>query len=137
MTNKNKYIFLGILFLITFFLTANACNLQDFVVVDAPKAVLDIAEVEGKLTLAEADKVWEEWQFFVETNTKYFEQAVRDAENRYATLHSLFSLSLNFGTEATQGLPYGGIILSALTGVAGLMLPTPKVLQMKKTEKKG
>lgn len=135
MNNKSKYIFFASILGIGILLTANACNLQDWVVVEAPPAVIDVAEVEGKMTLAEADRVWEEWTHYVETNTKYFQEAVRDAEGRYATLHSIFSMSMNVAGEASQGIPYGGLLFGALTGVAGLLMPQPKFTQ-KKNEKK-
>lgn len=113
-------------------LTLQACDLRSFVEVKAPQDVIEAVDLpEGKLTLDEVEVVWEDWKHYVETNTKRFEDAVADAENRYAVIHQLFSIGLTTAGEASQGIPYGGLLFGALTGLTGLMLPQPKFTRKK------
>jgi hypothetical protein len=113
-------------------LTLQACDLRSFVKVEAPKDVLEIVDLpEGKMTLDEVDAAWADWKYYVESNTKRFEDAVADAEDRYAVIHQIFSIGLQAGGEASQGIPYGGLLFGALTGLTGLMLPQPKFSRKK------
>lgn len=113
-------------------LTLQACDLRSFVKVDAPKDVMEAVDLpEGKLTLDEVEVVWEDWRYYVESNTKRFEDAIADAEDRYAVIHQMFSIGLQIGGEASQGIPYGGLLFGALTGLTGLMLPQPKFSRKK------
>ena len=116
-------------------LSAQGCDLRQFVPVNIPKDVAEAVDLpEGRLTLDQAEIVWEDWEQYVTSNTKRFENAVDDANNRYAVLHQLFSIGLEGVGTASGGIPYGGLMFGALTGLTGLMLPTPK-LGKKKDEK--
>lgn len=117
---------------VTGMITLQACDMRSFVVVDAPKDVMEAVDLpEGKLTLDEVEVVWEDWKYYVESNTKRFEDAVADAEDRYAVIHQIFSIGLTTAGEVSQGIPYGGLLFGALTGLTGLMLPTPKFYRKK------
>ena len=130
MNNKSKYIFIGVVAVLFFVLTAHGCDLRQFVTVDAPAPVLEsIDATEGSMTLAEADNAWKDWQYFVESNTERFRTAIDDAEGRYATLHSFISVGLETGGDFANTIPYGGLIFGGLTGLAGLMLPQPKIVK--------
>jgi hypothetical protein len=112
--------------------TLQACDMRSFVVVDVPQDVLEAVDLpEGRLTLDEVDATWQDWKYYVETNTKRFEDAVADAEDRYAVIHQIFSIGLTTAGEASQGIPYGGLLFGALTGITGLMLPQPKFSRKK------
>lgn len=128
--NKHKIMFFSLLIGIGGMMALQACDLRSFVKVDAPKEVL-VAINEEKMTLAEAEDNWNDWVYYVESNTKKFEEKIADAENRYAKIHSMMSIGLEVAGTATQGIPYGGLIFGALTGVAGLMLPQPKFMKKK------
>lgn len=118
-------------------LTAQGCDLRQFVPVNVPKDVMEAVDLpEGRLTLDQAEIVWEDWEQYVTSNTKRFENAVDDANNRYAVLHQIFSIGLEGVGTASGGIPYGGLMFGALTGITGLLLPTPKVLSAKKKEEK-
>jgi hypothetical protein len=113
-------------------LTLQSCDMRSFVEVKAPQDVIEAVDLpEGRLTLDEVEVVWEDWKHYVETNTKRFEDAVADAEDRYAVIHQIFSIGLTTAGEASQGIPYGGLLFGALTGLTGLMLPQPKFTRKK------
>ena len=118
--------------LIATMLALQACDLRQMVSVKAPKEVMEAVDLpEGKMSLAEVDAVWADWQHYVETNTERFETAVKDAEDRYAVIHSILNIGINLAGEASQGVPYGGLLFGALTGLTGLMLPQPKFSRKK------
>jgi len=132
MNEKSKYIFMGLIAVLLFILTAQGCDLRQFVSVDVPPPVLEsIDATEGSMTLADADNAWADWQYFVESNSERFRTAIDDAEGRYATLHSIISIGLETGGDFANTIPYGGLIFGGLTGLAGLMLPQPKVIKKK------
>ena len=56
---------------VTGMLALQACDLRSFIKVDAPKDVIEAVDLpEGKLTLDEVEVVWEDWRYYVESNTK-------------------------------------------------------------------
>lgn len=117
---------------ITGMLALQACDLRSFVKVDAPPAVLESVDLpEGRLTLDEAEAVREDWVFWVESNTKRFDAAVTKSEETYAVIHQIVSIGLDTAGQASNGIPYGGILFGALTGLTGLMLPQPKFSRKK------
>ena len=128
---RTKVIFMSLLVAIGAMLSLQACDLRSFVKVDAPKEVL-AAINEEQMTLAEAEDNWNDWVYYVESNTKKFEEKIADAEERYAKIHSMFTIGLEVAGTSTQGIPYGGLLFGALTGVAGLMLPQPKFMKKDK-----
>lgn len=129
--NKHKIMFFSLLIAIGGMMALQACDLRSFVKVDAPKEVL-AAINEEQMTLAEAEDNWNDWVYYVESNTKKFEEKIADAEERYAKIHSMMSIGFEVAGTATQGIPYGGLLFGALTGVAGLMLPQPKFMKKDK-----
>lgn len=108
-------------------LAAQGCDLRQLVRVDVPDPVLNPLDLEGPITLDEADRVWADWTYYVESNTERFRQALEDAENRYAFMHSFVSLGMNAAGEAASGFPFGALAFGALTGGIGLFLPQPKI----------
>ena len=108
-------------------LAAQGCDLRQLVKVDAPPAVLESVDVEGPITLDEADIIYADWKAWVEKNTERFEAAVLDAEGRYQFVHQWISIGLDAAGTASQGIPYGGLLFGALTGAVGLMLPQPRL----------
>lgn len=126
--NRNGFI-LGIVTAVVMLviLAAQGCNLQSFVKVDVPpdvKATVDIPEGET-ITLDEAQAVWDDWQFYVESNSMRFQRAVKDAEDRYAILLQLTDLGIKATNEAAVGLPGGALLVSGLSLLTGLFLKRP------------
>jgi hypothetical protein len=129
MTNKAKYIFITSLIGILGMISLQACDLRSFVKVDAPKEVLEATDTEPPITLKNASAVREDWVFYVESNTKKLDSSIEDAEATYATIHQIVSIGIDTAGQASNGIPYGGILFGALTGLTGLMLPQPKIIK--------
>jgi hypothetical protein len=117
-------------------LVANGCDMRQLVKVDAPPAVLETLDVEGPISLAEADLIYADWQAWVTRNTERFERAVQAADERYRFVHQWISIGMDAAGTASEGIPYGGLLFGALTGAVGLMLPQPKLVAPKKDEPK-
>ena len=135
MNTQAKIYIWCVLAAIAVLIVLQGCDLRSFVAVDAPKDVLQATGMEA-ISLANAQMAWDDWCYYVQSNTERFESAVASAEERYAVLHSFLSIGLQMGGEASQGIPYGGLIFGALTGIAGLAMPQPKMLQKKEEKKK-
>jgi hypothetical protein len=117
-------------------LVANGCDMRQLVKVDAPPGVLETLDVEGPISLAEADLIYADWREWVERNTERFERAVEAADERYRFIHSWVAIGMDAAGTASEGIPYGGLLFGALTGAVGLMLPQPKLAAPKKDEPK-
>ncbi len=127
MSNTAKAYIVFAASIIIVLLAAQGCDLRQLVRVDVPDPVLNPLDLEGPITLDEADRVWADWTYYVESNTERFRQALEDAENRYAFMHSFVSLGMNAAGEAASGFPFGALAFGSLTGGIGLFLPQPKI----------
>jgi hypothetical protein len=112
-------------------LVANGCDMRQLVGVSAPPAVLESLDVEGPISLAEADAIYADWQAWVTRNTERFEAAVQAADDRYRFIHQWVSIGMDAAGTASEGIPYGGLLFGALTGAVGLMLPQPRIVAKK------
>ena len=68
-------------------LVANGCDMRQLVKVNTPPAVLESLEVDGPISLADADAIYADWQAWVTRNTERFEKAVQAADERYRFIH--------------------------------------------------
>lgn len=132
MTKRRKAVIAACAVLAVSMAAAQGCNLQDWVDVDVPKgvkrAIAQVPEdIDREYTLAEVGVIVDEWNDYVEYNQKALAAAVEDAERRYEFLHSWVSIGLSAAGEASQGIPYGGLLFGALTGAVGLFLPPPRI----------
>ena len=134
MKNQSKLIIIISLVAIFGMLVLQACDLRSLVTVDVPQDVATAVKAEPPITLKEASAVREDWVFYVESNTKRLDQSIEDAEATYATIHQIVSVGLDTAATASGGIPYGGILFGALTGLTGLMLPQPKFTRKKSNE---
>jgi len=105
-----------------------ACNLQEFVTLDAPQAVTDSVGIpEGeRVTYADADRVWRLWTEWVQLNTARLEASMSDSEERYAVLQNLASTGLGAISQEAGNLPGGGLLVGALGALGGLFLKDPR-----------
>lgn len=116
---------------IALMITLQACDLRSFVKVDVPAPVLEATGNEAPVTLDETESLRQDWEHYVLTNTKRLDDATEAAEARYAVIHQIVSVGLDTASTASNGIPYGGILFGALTGLTGLMLPQPKFAKKK------
>lgn len=109
------------------------CDLRSLINVDVPKGVaLAVDLPEGKLSLQEADAVWADWSQWVEQNNSRFATAIDDGNVRYEKLNQLVSMGTGVLSQFSEGIPYGGLLFGALTGVSGLLLPQPNLAKKSK-----
>jgi hypothetical protein len=127
MTTQAKLIAMLATILAVLVMIAQGCDLRQFVSVDAPRPVLESLDLEGPITLAQADVVYEDWVSYVRTNTDRFEASIEAANDRYRFVHEWVSMGISAAGEAAGGVPFGALAFGALTGAAGLMLPQPKL----------
>jgi hypothetical protein len=55
-------------------LVANGCDMRQLVKVNTPPAVLESLEVEGPISLAEADAIYADWQAWVDAEHRAFRE---------------------------------------------------------------
>ena len=111
--------------LIGLMLLLQACNLKSFVKFDPPKDVRETLDITEKVSYDDANKIVADWNSYVQINTEALRTAVAHSEESYAVLHQLTSTALETAGGAAGGIPYGGMIFGLLTGVTGLLLPSP------------
>lgn len=111
--------------LIGLMLLLQACNLKSFVKFEPPKNVRETLDITEKTTYDDADKIVADWNSYVQINTDALRTAVAHSEESYAVLHQLTSTALETAGGVSGGIPYGGMIFGLLTGVTGLLLPSP------------
>jgi hypothetical protein len=111
--------------LIGLMLLLQACNLKSFVKFEPPKDVRETLDITEKVSYDDADKIVADWNSYVLINTEALKTAVAHSEESYAVLHQLTSTALETAGGAAGGIPYGGMIFGLLTGVTGLLLPSP------------
>ena len=124
-TAKAYIVFAASIIIVLF--AAQGCDLRQLVRVDVPEPILNPLDLEAPITLDEADRVWADWTYYVESNTERFRKAHESAEERYAFIHSFVMLGVNAAGDAASGFPVGALVFGALTGGIGLFLPQPKI----------
>jgi len=125
--NKSSVTFAGLaLVFVLFCAVAQGCDLQKMIAFTPPVEVVQAIDLpEGKLTLADSAKVWTDWEYFVKSNTEALKIAVDDANQRYAFVSSLIDMGLGAASSFAPAFPGGAIVLSLLTGAAGVMVKKP------------
>ena len=129
--NQTAAFFISLAILFTaIVLSAQGCDIKKAIKVDAPKAVVIATaqvpeDVDRDITLAEAQEIWEDWQAYVKTNSERYQRAVQDANERYVVITSMIDLGLESASGPLSTVPGGAIILSLLTGAAGLYMRRP------------
>lgn len=105
---------------------AQGCNMQAWVPLAVPPDVAQSIDLpEGKVTLAEANKIWSDWNHYVSSNTEALKVAVEDANRTYDFIASLMNTGMGLIHGAAPSFPGGALILSLLAGSGGLLLKRP------------
>ena len=129
MINRRALLFFSLALIAGLAITAlQACNLQEFVSLDAPPAVTESVGIpEGeKVTYADADRVWRLWTEWVQLNTARLEASISDSGERYAVLRDLASTGLGAISQEAGNLPGGVLLVGALGALGGLFLKDPR-----------
>ena len=104
-----------------------SCNLEDFVQVDVPGGVrqsLDVPE-DDRVSLAEAEYLWEDWSDYVERESIRFSREIKESRERYELLASLANMGIGALEQQVAGVPFGPFLLAGLGGLGGLFLKRP------------
>lgn len=120
--------------LVAVLLVVQGCDLRKQIEVDVPPEVAAVLKVEQPITLANAEQVYTEWTAWGKRTDEAFVAAIDEAQTRYEFVHKWTTIGLSVVGEASQGIPYGGLLFGALTGAVGLMLPQPKLARKKKAD---
>jgi hypothetical protein len=123
------FIALSVIF-VAVVMSAQGCDVKKMIKVDAPRAVVVATaetpeDVDRDITLAEAEDIWADWQTYVKSNTERYQRAVKDANDRYVIISSMIDLGLEQASGPLSTIPGGAVVLSLLTGAAGLFLRRP------------
>lgn len=122
--------------LIAVVLVAQGCDFREHIEVKAPPDVSEVLDYEPPLMLSEAEAAYAEWTEWAQRTDAAFVASIEKAEERYQFIHQWTSVGLSIAGQASEGIPYGGLLFGALTGAVGLMLPQPKLHGKKKAEPK-
>lgn len=105
---------------------AQGCDIQRWIAFHPPnEVVLALDLPEGKLTMAEANKVWNDWSYYVSSNTEALKIAIEDTNKKYDFIASLLNTGIGFLQGAAPSFPGGALIVSLLAGGGGLLLKRP------------
>jgi hypothetical protein len=135
MNKRQKGIAIMSAAIIAVLLAVQGCDFREHIEVKAPADIAEVLDYEPPLMLSDAEAAYAEWQEWAERTDAAFVASIEKAEERYQFLHQWTSVGLSIAGQASEGIPYGGLLFGALTGAVGLMLPQPK-LARKKTEPK-
>jgi len=111
-----------------FLVSAQGCDLQSMVKVDVPPPVIEAIapdDLEGDITLADAQRVWEDWTNYVQTNTERLRSAIDDANDRYYALASIIDTGVSILGDHAGAFPFGAVVMSGLGVLTGLFLKRP------------
>jgi len=109
------------------FTVLQGCNLASLVQVAVPPQVKEAVGIspEKKVTLDEVDMVYTDWVAYVDSNTRKFESAIDDANERYAVIKQITDIGVGVATENVGGVPGGAVLLSVLSLIGGIFLKRP------------
>lgn len=105
-----------------------ACNLQEFVKLDAPATVRGAVGIpeEERLTVADSDRIWSLWQEWVAQNSYLLSQEIDASRERYDVVASLASTGLDLVSAQAATIPGGGFLVGGLAALGGLFLKDPR-----------
>lgn len=135
MNKREKAIACAGVALIAVAMAAQGCDFREHIEVKAPKDVPLVLGYDPPLMLSDAEKAYAKWTDWAARTDAEFVESIEKAQERYEFIHQWTSVGLSIAGQASEGIPYGGLLFGALTGAVGLMLPQPKVLSKTKAKK--
>jgi len=106
-------------------LAVAGCQVSDLVKVEVPDGVKTAVGVDGVVTLTDVPDVWDDWKDFVEKNTKRFESETERSYEILGFINGATQMALSAAGTAAPAFPGGAILLSLLSGAAGLYMKKP------------
>jgi hypothetical protein len=108
--------------------TMQGCDLRELTSLEVPPSVSQVLDPGGpppEYTLADADRIVDDWRRFVDTSTRQLEDALADANERHAVLASVVDLGIATVNEVAPTLPGGAFLVGGLSLLTGLFLKRP------------
>lgn len=106
-------------------LSAAGCQVSDLISVDVPEDVKEAVGVEGGVSLTDLPDVWDDWQEYVQRNTDRLESETERSYELLGFINSATELAITAASNAAPAFPGGAILVSLLTGAAGLYMKKP------------
>jgi len=106
-------------------LAASGCQVSDLISVDVPTDVKDAVGIEGKVTLTQIPDVWDDWQDYVEKNTKRLESSTERSYELLGFVTAATNIAIGAAEGAASSFPGGAILVGLLSGAAGLYMKKP------------
>ena len=105
----------------------NGCNLASMIEVKAPPAVKTAIGIpqNQQITLDDSDAAWTDWLAYVNSNTKKFETAIENANERYAVIKQITDIGIQSAKDNASAIPGGTVVVSFLSLLGGLFLKRP------------
>lgn len=104
---------------------AGGCRLDEIIMVDVPDAVQESANVGPQVSLRDAPAVREKHVFEFTQSLERFDENYADSALLYEIAASAFNTGFQMAIPAIGNVPGGMILVSALTGLGGLLLKRP------------
>jgi len=106
-------------------LAAYGCQISDLIRVDVPNDVKTAVGIEGNVTLTQIPDVWDDWQDYVEKNTKRLEAESERSYELLGFINSATNIAIGAAEGAASSFPGGALLIGLLSGAAGLYMKKP------------
>lgn len=103
---------------------ASGCDTGDMIKVRPPASVVG-GDIKPVMSLNDAIGAYEQWKAAVIIEDRQWAEKLGKAAEFQSVLGSLVSDGMAYVAPALGGLPGGALIVGALTGIGGLLLPKP------------
>lgn len=123
---KRSLVFLSIAVLfLAFSAVLSACQVEDWIEVEVPADVASAIGSREKIAVSQADSAWEDWQAWVQLESKQFARSIDEGWGKVGTIRSLTELGIQIGSDTAASFPGGALIASGLAMAGGLFLRRP------------
>jgi hypothetical protein len=106
-------------------LAAAGCQVSDLITVDVPTDVKEAVGVDGRVSLTQIPDVWDDWQDYVEKNTKRLESSTERSYELLGFINSATDVAIGAAEGAASSFPGGALLVGLLSGAAGLYMKKP------------
>ena len=116
-------------------LVLSGCALDQMIKVKVPKKIRIAIKAPAQIPLRDSEMTFDEWVAHVDRETAYFARNIEDARWVYSFASSAIDTGLAFSEGPLATVPGGAILLSGLTGAAGLFMRQPGTAKREQKEK--
>ena len=113
----------------------SACQIEDLIKIDVPDGVATAIDVEPSISVSDSSAAWEDWQAYVERESRRFADEIDRGQEVAGIIRSLTETGISIGRDAASTLPGGAILGSGLALLGGLLLKRPGDAKKERIEK--